>query len=119
MVVTTSGGRLFISFGHSFEIFSCEGLIRSVDALYLGATTRKTKKIIFLSTKYRFTVIPGQSDRKKTKVDLFRKLDEEESECQYRKQKQHSAIFSVQFTPEDFTRKYSFKEQSLPIAVKT
>ena len=84
MVVTTSRGRLFISFGHSFEIFSYEGLLRSVDALYLGATTRKTKKLIFLSMKYRFTVIPGQSDQKKTKVDLFRKLDEGESECQYR-----------------------------------
>ena len=43
-----------------FEIFSCEGLIRSVDALHPATITRKTRKMIFLSTKYRFTVIPGQ-----------------------------------------------------------
>ena len=35
-------------------------VIRSVDALYPDETTRKTKKMIFLSMKYCFTVIPGQ-----------------------------------------------------------
>ena len=83
MIVTSSRERLLISLGHSFEIFSCEGLIWSVDALYPAATKRKTKKMIFLSMKYRFTVIPGKSFQKKTKVDLFCILDEEKSECQF------------------------------------
>ena len=52
--------RTVKSLGHSFEIFSCEGLIRSVDVLYPAATTRQMKNMNFLSMKYRFTVIPGQ-----------------------------------------------------------
>ena len=58
--MTSSQERLFISLGHSFEIFSYEVLIQSVDALYLAATTRKTKKVIFYPRNFRFTVIPGK-----------------------------------------------------------
>ena len=52
--MTSSRKRSFLSLGHSFEIFSCEGLILSVDALHPAATTQKMKKINFLSMKYRF-----------------------------------------------------------------
>ena len=80
--MTSTRERLFIFLTHSFEISSCECLIRSVDALSPAATTRKPKKVIFLSMKYRFTLIPGKKLSKKTKVYLFRKLEEEESEWQ-------------------------------------
>ena len=50
MIVTSSRKRLFLSLGHFFEIFSCEGLIQSLDALYPAAITQKTKNMIFLSS---------------------------------------------------------------------
>ena len=50
MIVTSSRKRLFLSLGHSFEIFSCEGLIQSLDALYPAATTQKDEENDFLSS---------------------------------------------------------------------
>ena len=40
MIVTTCRECLFLSLGYSFEIFSCEGLLRSVDVLYRATTTQ-------------------------------------------------------------------------------
>ena len=82
MIVTSSRKPLFLSLGHSFEIFSCEGLIHSLDALYPAEITQKTKNMIFLSS-FHGDFRPEAIKRRRKRMDLFRKLHKEESECQY------------------------------------
>ena len=102
MIVTSSWECLFISLGHSFEIFSCEGLILSVDALHPAATTQKMKKINFLSFE-----IPFYGDSRPKAIKRRRKWMSFVYLTSTEKKK-HLMICLVHLVPDDIKRKLTF-----------
>lgn len=119
MIVTPSRERLYVSLGHSFwDIFMwrLNTVGRCVASGYNNTKDEENDFSIHEIPFYGHSRPKAIKRRRKwiSFVNSTRKNLSVSTE-----KKKHSTICSVHFAPDDFTCKFSFKDQSLPKAVKT